>query len=260
MQNRIDQLFEKKNKNILSVYFTAGFPGLDDTVKIICELQDNGVDLIEIGMPFSDPTADGPTLQYSNNIALKNGMSLRVLFKQLEDIREKVNIPLILMGYTNPVIQFGVEAFCTKCKETGIDGIILPDLPLEEYKQNYSELFNNYDLYNILLVSPNTRPERIVQIDSASKGFIYIVSSASTTGAGKKSEDFSIDYFQRLQGMRLKNPGLIGFGISDRATFENACNYAQGAIVGSAFIDALKQDSDFTGSIKKFVNKIRGMS
>ena len=260
MKNRIDKLFEKKNNNILSVYFTAGFPSLNDTVKIICELQKNGVDLIEIGIPFSDPTADGPVLQYCNNRALKNGMSLQLLFKQLKDIRENINIPLILMGYVNPVIQFGIEAFCSRCKETGIDGVILPDLPLEEFQQHYSEVFNNYGIYNILLVTPHTSHERIVRLDNATKGFLYIVSSDSTTGAGKKSEDFNISYFKRLQEMKLKSPRLIGFGISDRTTFENACKYANGAIVGSAFTEMLKRDNDIGSSVKAFVEEIRGQS
>jgi tryptophan synthase alpha chain len=259
MKNRIDQLFEKKKSDILSVYFTAGFPKLDDTIQIIYELELNGVDLIEIGMPFSDPVADGPTLQYCNNRALKNGMSLQLLFKQLEKIREVVNIPLVLMGYVNPVIQFGIEAFCSKCKDTGIDGVILPDLPLEEFLQNYSEVFNNYGLYNIFLVTPHSGRERITEIDNASKGFVYIVSSASTTGAGKRSEDFNTSYFKRLKDMNLKNPGLIGFGVSGRASFENACKYARGAIVGSAFTDVLKRDPDIKNAVKNFVSEMRGL-
>jgi len=260
MTNRIDHLFEEKKNNILSVYFTAGFPRLEDTVKIISELQQNGVDLIEIGMPFSDPVADGPTLQYCNNLALKNGMSLQILFNQFQNIRENVTIPLILMGYVNPVIQFGIEDFCIKCKETGVDGVILPDLPLDEYLLNYSEIFNKYDIYNILLVTPQTTRERIEQIDNATRGFLYIVSSASTTGAGKRAEDFNISYFKRIREMKLKNPGLIGFGISDRATFGNACKYANGAIVGSAFTELLKDNKDIKSAVKGFVNEIRGLT
>lgn len=259
MKNRIDQLFEKKNNNIISVYFTAGFPRLEDTVKIISELQQNGVDLIEIGMPFSDPVADGPALQYCNNVALKNGMSLKLLFNQLQNIRENVTIPLILMGYVNPVIQFGIEAFCRKCKETGIDGVILPDMPLEEYILNYYGIFSKYEIYNILLVTPQTPPERIEQIDNVTRGFLYIVSSASTTGAGKKVKDFNISYFNRLQEMDLKNPGLIGFGISDRKTFANACKYANGAIVGSAFTELLKKGGDIKSTVEGFVKEIRGL-
>lgn len=254
--NRINQLFKKKNKNILSVFFTAGFPNLNDTVKIIQQLEKNGVDLIEIGMPFSDPTADGPTIQKSSEIALKNGMSLNLLFKQLRDIRKSVSIPLILMGYINPVLQFGMEKFCKQCLETGIDGAILPDLPLNEFETGYKPVFQKYNLYNILLITPQTAEERIRQIDDASAGFIYMVSSASTTGAGKKAGDFHQDYFERIQKMNLKNPRLIGFGISDRETFVNACDYAHGAIIGSAFIKALENKQSLENNIHRFVNGI----
>lgn len=256
MKNRINQLFEKKSKNILSVYFTAGFPKLNDTVKIIRELEKNGVDLVEIGIPFSDPTADGPTIQHSSEVALKNGMTLKMLFEQLRDIRNSVKIPLILMGYFNPVLQFGVEEFCYKCSETGIDGAILPDLPLEEFEENYREIFRQNNLHNIFLITPQTPPDRILRIDAASDGFIYMVSSASTTGAGKKVEDFHRDYFERIQQMNLKNPRLIGFGISDRATFANACNHASGAIIGSAFVNALKENGATEETISGFVQKI----
>ena len=205
MKNRIDLLFETKKKNILSIYFTAGFPRLNDTVEIIQQLQKNGADLVEIGIPFSDPTADGPVIQHSNETALKNGMSLRLLFEQLKDIRNTINIPLILMGYFNPVLQFGVEEFCKKCNDTGIDGVILPDLPLEEYEDRYQELFKNYSLQNILLITPQTSDARILKIDASSSGFVYIVSSASTTGAGKKVKDFHKDYFERIHKMDLKD-------------------------------------------------------
>lgn len=256
MKNRINQLFETKKENILSVYFTAGFPNLNDTVEIIQQLEKNGVDLIEIGIPFSDPTADGPTIQRSSETALKNGMSVSVLFEQLKNIRQSVKIPLVLMGYVNPVIQFGVKKFCKKCNETGIDGIILPDLPLEEFTENYKKYFTKYNLHNILLITPQTPEKRIRQIDEASEGFIYMVSSASITGAGKKVEDFRRDYFERIQQMNLKNPRLIGFGISDHATFTNACNFAGGAIIGSAFIKAVQQEEPLKKSIKKFVENI----
>ena len=219
MKNRINRLFETKKENILSVYFTAGFPNLNDTVKIIQQLEKSGADLIEIGMPFSDPTADGPTIQHSSEVALKNGMSVKLLFGQLKEIRKSVKIPLILMGYFNPVLQFGVEEFCNKCSEIGIDGTILPDLPLEEFEEHYKKYFINNNLHNILLITPQTSEKRIRQIDDASEGFIYMVSSSSTTGAGKKVEDFHQDYFEHIQKMNLKNPRLIGFGISDKATF-----------------------------------------
>ena len=254
--NRINKLFETKKENILSVYFTAGFPNLNDTVEIIQQLEKNGVDLIEIGMPFSDPTADGPTIQHSSEIALKNGMSLELLFGQLKNIRETVSIPLILMGYLNPVYQFGIEQFCAKCAETGIDGVILPDLPLDEFEQEYKSIFTRYNLHNILLITPQTSENRIKQIDDASSGFIYMVSSSSTTGAGKKVEDFQQSYFERIQKMNLKNPRLIGFGISDNATFKNACRYASGAIVGSAFVKSFTPELKNEISISKFVRNI----
>ncbi|QGY44113.1 tryptophan synthase subunit alpha [Maribellus comscasis] len=256
MKNRINQLFETKKENILSVYFTAGFPNLSDTVQIIQELEKNGVDLIEIGIPFSDPTADGPTIQHSSEVALKNGMSVKQLFEQLKEIRESVKIPLILMGYFNPVLQFGVEAFCKKCHEVGIDGTILPDLPLEEFEEHYKDTFIKNNLHNILLITPQTSEKRIRQIDNVSEGFIYMVSSASTTGAGKKVEDFHLDYFERIQQMNLKNARLIGFGISDNATFTNACNYANGAIIGSAFVKSFDKNVTIKKSISSFVKHI----
>lgn len=256
MKNRINELFETKKENILSVYFTAGHPNLNDTVEIIQQLEKNGVDLIEIGMPFSDPTADGPTIQRSSETALKNGMSLKLLFEQLKNIRETVKIPLILMGYINPVYQFGVEKFCEKCAETGIDGLILPDLPLDEYEAFYKPVFEKYNLHNILLITPQTSEERIRQIDQASAGFIYMVSSSSTTGSGKKVEDFQRDYFERIQSMNLKNQRLIGFGISDRATFENACKYASGAIIGSTFVKAIDSEMKIQAAVSQFVKHI----
>lgn len=257
MKNRINQLFETKQKDILSVYFTAGFPGLNDTVQIIKLLEQNGVDLIEIGIPFSDPTADGPTIQRSSEQALKNGMSLQLLFTQLEEIRQSVQIPLVLMGYFNPVMQYGVAEFCIKCSEAGIDGVILPDLPLEEYNEKYEVFFRENNLHNILLITPQTPAERIRQIDEASEGFIYMVSSASTTGAGKKVEDFHQEYFERIQQMNLKNPRLIGFGISDHNTFSNACKYARGAIIGSAFIASFKENEGLEKTISGFIKSIK---
>jgi len=256
MKNRVNQLFEKKKENILSVYFTAGFPNLNDTVEIIQELEKNGVDLIEIGMPFSDPTADGPTIQHTSEVALKNGMNVKLLFEQLSEIRKSVKIPLILMGYFNPVLQFGVENFCQKCNEIGIDGTILPDLPLEEFEEHYKDVFTQNNLHNILLITPQTSENRIRQIDEASNGFIYMVSSSSTTGAGKKVEDFQRDYFERIQNLNLKNPRLIGFGISDHATFANACKYANGAIIGSAFVKSFDEKATIGKNISSFVNQI----
>ncbi len=254
--NRINNLFETKKENILSVYFTAGFPNLNDTVEIIQLLEKNGVDLIEIGIPFSDPTADGPTIQRSSETALKNGMNLELLFEQLKNIRASVKIPLILMGYFNPVYQFGVERFCAKCTEIGIDGTILPDLPLNEFENEYKEIFAKNNLHNILLITPQTSENRIKQIDAACSGFIYMVSSSSTTGAGKKVEDFQQSYFERIQNMNLKNPRLIGFGISDNATFTNACKYASGAIIGSAFVKSLQSELKIDESISQFAKDI----
>ncbi len=255
--NRINNLFETKKENILSVYFTAGFPNLNDTVEIIQLLEKNGVDLIEIGIPFSDPTADGPTIQRSSEIALKNGMNLELLFEQLKNIRESVKIPLVLMGYFNPVYQFGVERFCAKCTEIGIDGTILPDLPLNEFENEYKDIFAKNNLHNILLITPQTSENRIRQIDAACSGFIYMVSSSSTTGAGKKVEDFEQSYFERIKNMNLKNPRLIGFGISDNATFANACKYASGAIIGSAFVKSFNPELKLEESISVFVKEIK---
>ncbi|MHA7112248.1 tryptophan synthase subunit alpha [Sunxiuqinia elliptica] len=255
-QNRINQLFEKKQNNIFSVYFTAGYPDLNDTVPTIQLLEQNGADLIEIGMPFSDPVADGPVIQQSSTVALKNGMSIKKLFEQLENIRELVNIPLILMGYVNPVMQYGVEAFCQKCQEVGIDGLIIPDLPLNVYQEEYQTLFEKYGLHNILLITPQTSDERIREIDHASSGFIYMVSSSSTTGIKNKASDFHVDYFERVNQLSLKNPRLIGFGISNRETFDNACKYAAGAIIGSAFVKALDQKLTLEERISGFVKTV----
>ncbi|WP_372773960.1 tryptophan synthase subunit alpha [Mangrovibacterium sp.] len=256
MKNRINQLFHDKKENILSVYFTAGYPQLNDTVSIIEKLVANGVDLIEIGMPFSDPVADGPVIQNSSLVALKNGMTIEKLFEQLRDIRKKVQIPLILMGYLNPVLQFGLEPFCQKCAEVGIDGLILPDLPMNEYQENYREVFTRYNLHNILLITPQTSDKRLKQIDEASHGFIYMVSSSSTTGAKSNVSDFQKEYFERINKAQLTNPRLIGFGISNRETFENACHYAQGAIIGSAFVKALANEGSLDNKISTFVNQL----
>jgi len=240
----------------LSVYFTAGYPDPEETVPTIEGLEKNGVDLIEIGMPFSDPVADGPVIQHSSHIALKNGMSVKKLFEQLKDIRKKTTIPLILMGYLNPVLRFGVENFCKKCAEVGIDGLILPDLPLDVYQEEFKILFGQYGLHNILLITPQTSEKRLREIDEASSGFIYMVSSSSTTGMKNKVSDFHQDYFERIKNMHLKNPRLIGFGISNRETYENACKYAQGAIIGSAFVKALDEEITLEEKISNFVKTI----
>lgn len=254
--NRIDKLFQDKAGKILSIYFTAGHPGLNDTVQIIQTLQDSGVDMLEIGMPFSDPMADGPIIQQSSQKALDNGMTLNLLFSQLKDIRQKVNIPLLLMGYLNPVHRYGIEAFCKKCQEVGIDGVILPDLPLDEYEEKWRPILEANGLYNIFLVTPQTSESRLQRISSLSKGFIYVVSSYSTTGSGKGLEQ-SQAYFQRMKTMKLNTPKIIGFGIKDKESFDNACQYAEGAIIGSAFVRAIEADGDIKTKVSEFIKTIK---
>jgi tryptophan synthase alpha chain len=245
----------KTDKKLLSIYFTAGYPALEDTVPIIRALANSGVDMIEIGLPFSDPLADGPTIQQSSTKALKNGMSSALLFEQLGSIRKEVDIPLIVMGYFNPVLQYGVEAFCAKCSAIGIDGLILPDLPLEEYRRHYKAIFDRFGLKMIFLITPQTSEERIREIDRYSQGFIYLVSSASTTGAKTGFADTQQAYFKRVSQMGLTNPLIVGFGISNRETFEAATRHTNGAIIGSAFINSLSEHG--IGGINSFVNKIR---
>jgi tryptophan synthase alpha chain len=256
MNNRINKLFQEKKEQVLSVYFTAGYPELNDTTTIIQELVKNGVDLIEIGMPFSDPVADGPVIQHSSLIALQNGMSVSKLFDQLRDIRQSVHIPLILMGYINPVLQYGVEAFCKKCNEIGIDGTIIPDLPLDIYEEEFKPFFEAANLHNIFLITPQTSEERLHLIDSVSSGFIYMVSSNSTTGAKSGVSDFQKEYFERIHSLSLKNPRMIGFGISNAETFANACHYASGAIIGSAFVKALDGSESIARKVSVFINSI----
>lgn len=256
MNNRINKLFQEKKERVLSVYFTAGYPELNDTKTIIQELVKNGVDLIEIGMPFSDPVADGPVIQQSSLVALNNGMSVKKLFEQLQDIRQSVDIPLILMGYLNPVLQYGIEAFCQKCKEIGIDGLILPDLPLSVYEDDFKAIFEANNLHNIFLITPQTSDERLKQIDEISTGFIYMVSSNATTGAKTSVSEFQKQYFERINSMNLKNPRVIGFGISNAETFDNACNYANGAIIGSAFVKALEGSESLAQKISGFIHSI----
>ena len=255
MENRITTLLNRKDKNILSIYFTAGYPNLEDTITIISELEKNGADLIEIGIPFSDPVADGLVIQQSSEIALSNGMTIHLLFEQLKEIRKSVSIPLILMGYLNPVMQYGIEEFCNKCRETGIDGTIIPDLPLEVYEEEYKAIFERNSLSNIFLITPQTPEERIRKIDGLSNGFIYMVSSSSTTGVKGGGDDEQISYFERISRMNLNSGRLIGFGISDKKSFERASNYANGAIIGSAFITALAGDSAIEMKIKTFIQK-----
>ncbi|WP_347373130.1 tryptophan synthase subunit alpha [Aequorivita sp. Q41] len=251
--NRIKQKLSE-NKKLCSIYFTAGYPNLEDTVEIIQQLEKNGVDMVEIGLPFSDPLADGPTIQASSQTALKNGMTTNLLFQHLNDIRKTVSIPLILMGYFNPMLQFGVENFCKKCAEIGIDGLILPDLPLAEFEEHYAEIFKKHGLINIFLISPQTSEERIRQIDSASDGFIYMVSSASVTGSSLGFGDAQEAYFQRIASLNLKTPQIVGFGINNTKTFTQATKYAKGAIIGSAFIKMLTKEG--IDGISNFIKKI----
>ena len=256
--HRLTELFRKKNSHILSVYYTAGYPGLNDTVRIAEYLEQAGADVIEIGMPYSDPLADGPTIQQSGAQALANGMTISKLFEQLEHIRSTVSLPLILMGYLNPAMQYGVERFCEQCQRVGVDALIIPDLPMQEYLDEYKDLFESYGLYNIFLVSPQTSDERIRLIDEHSHGFIYVVSSASITGAKSGITDEQIAYFERIRDMQLEHPRLIGFGISDRETFQTACQYASGAIIGSAFIKKLEGSENLNEDIDQFIRQIKG--
>jgi len=253
--NRINYLFEKKKENILSVYFTAGYPRLEDTLPTLLSLQTNGIDLVEIGIPFSDPMADGIVIQNSSQVALQNGMSIRKLFDQLTAVRAQVHIPLIMMGYLNPVMQFGFENFCKECNRVGVDGMIIPDLPLSDFLAEYKEIALRYRLEFIFLITPETSEERIRLIDSHTNGFIYMVSSAATTGT-QTSFDNKTDYFNRINAMNLKNPRLIGFGISNKSTREMVCKYSSGAIIGSAFIKALQETQDVEKGVKLLLDKL----
>jgi len=252
--NRIQSVLEQDRK-LLSIYFTAGFPNLNDTVSILTQLQDAGVDMIELGLPFSDPLADGPTIQESSTQALKNGMTTDTLFEQLKDVRKHIHVPLIVMGYFNPMMQYGVERFCQKCQEVGIDGLIIPDLPVDVYHEQYQELFQQYGLLNMFLITPQTPEERIRYIDKVSEGFIYMVSSAATTGAQSSFGDTQTEYFKRIGAMNLNAKLLVGFGISNAETYQAATAHSKGAIIGSAFIKHLEANG--ADSVASFVNQIR---
>lgn len=253
---RLEKLFHHKKQNVLAVYFSAGHPNLNDTKEIIESLDKSGADIVEVGMPFSDPVADGPVIQASSLTALKNGMSIKLLFKQLKDIRKKTQVPIVLMGYINPVLQYGADDFCRMCAEVGVDGLILPDLPPEIYLEEYKPVFEKYQLANILLVTPQSSDERIKQLDQWSSGFLYIVSSSSTTGAKTGIADYQVEYFKRLNELNLQTPKLIGFGISDKQGFQHACDFANGAIIGSAFIKALNQPGKLEHKVSLFVQGI----
>jgi tryptophan synthase alpha chain len=257
MKNRITELFKNKKGNILNVYYTAGYPATGDTIRIAKALEEGGADIIEIGIPFSDPVADGPTIQASNKVALDQGMTLKLLLEQLKEIRKQVNIPIILMGYINPVMQYGVEKFAREVSAIGVDGVILPDLPLHEFEVEYKALFDSVNLCNTFLISPTTSDDRIRKIDAVTEGFIYAVSASSITGAKGDFSSEQLAYFERLQKMKLSNPFLIGFGISNQATFSTASRYSAGAIVGSAFINLLKESKNLEADIKQFVKSLK---
>lgn len=255
--SRLTELFEQKNKRVLNVYCTAGYPHLNSTLEVMESLQKNGADIIELGMPYSDPLADGEVIQVSSIKALANGMNIAVLFDQIKDMRKSISIPVILMGYMNPILQYGFENFCKKAKEVGVDGLILPDLPLFEFEQSYGKIITENNLDFIFLVTPETPVDRIKKLDSLSNGFLYAVSSSATTG---KDKDFNLvaQYLQKLQAMQLKNPILVGFGIKDKATFDAATLHTQGAIIGSAYIQQLTKGGDIETTTSQFLNSVLG--
>ncbi len=255
--SKLDLVFKEKSKRILNVYCTAGYPALDSTMKVMASLQKNGADIIELGMPYSDPLADGEVIQVSSMKALANGMNIAVLFEQIQDMRKIITIPVILMGYMNPILQYGFEAFCKKAKEVGVDGLILPDLPLFEFEDSYGKIITENNLDFIFLVTPETPDQRVKKLDSLSNGFLYAVSSSATTG---KDKDFNVvaQYLQKLQAMQLKNPILVGFGIKDKATFDAATLHTQGAIIGSAYIQQLTKGGDIETTTSQFLNSVLG--
>jgi len=255
--NRLNQLFAAKNENLLSIYFTAGYPELNTTVDIAEALEKAGADFLEIGFPYSDPVADGPTIQHSSQTALDNGMNLNILFAQLKALRSRVSIPVLLMGYVNPIVQYGVERFCKDAAAAGVDGIIVPDLPMYEYEMLYSNYFEENNLSNIFLVTPQTSLERIRKIDGLSNSFIYLLSSSSITGGKLQLNDSIESYYSRIKAMELNNPAIIGFGISDHKSFIKACEYANGAIVGSAFVKLLGEEN-YMEKISAFIKEIKG--
>lgn len=254
--NRLEQLFSTK-ENILNIYTTAGFPKLNDTIEIIQELAASGVDMVEIGMPFSDPLADGPTIQHSSEVAIENGITLDLIFNQIKEIRKTVTIPIMLMGYLNQLVKYGIEDFLSKAKETGVDGLILPDLPLDIYQDEYKMLFEKYNLKMSFLITPQTSEERIKLIAKESTAFLYVVSSFAITGSKSDIQQNQIDYFKKISSMHLNTPKLIGFGISNKSTFNTASNYANGAIIGSAFIKIINNQTNIKAAIQKFIKILK---
>ncbi len=253
--SRLQHLFERKNKNVLNIYCTAGYPYLESTLEVLNALQKNGADIIELGIPYSDPLADGPVIQQSGSIALANGMSIEILFKQLNNFRNNISVPVVLMGYMNPVLQYGFDRFCKQAASIGIDALILPDLPEYEFETVYGPIMKNYGLDFIFLVTPETAEERILKLDTLSSGFLYAVSSSSTTGSDKNMTNISA-YLKRLKDYNLKNPVLVGFGIKDKQSFETACEHANGAIIGSAYIKALVGSTDILKTTETFLTTI----
>lgn len=253
--SRIKDLFQKKSNRILNVYCTAGYPNLNSTLEVMKALQENGADLIELGMPYSDPLADGPVIQNSGLVALANGMTIETLFTQLKDARKEIDVPIILMGYMNPVLQYGFERFCKEAAAVGVDGLILPDLPEYEFEIEFGAIIKANGLDFIFLVTPETSDERIRKLDRLSTGFLYAVSSSSTTGSDKNMTDVNA-YLKKLQAMQLKNPVLVGFGIKDKTTFDTACANSNGAIIGTAYIKALENTTDVNETTKKFLKAI----
>jgi tryptophan synthase alpha chain len=256
--NRIDRLFQEKQSGILSIFMTAGYPLLEDTVPLLQALQAHGADMVEVGIPFSDPLADGPVIQKSSQAALENGMTLNMLFNQLESVRAEVHMPLLLMGYLNPIFRMGMERFLDNCQRVGIDGVIIPDLPPDEFEEAYLEMYAERGIHNVMLVTPHTSGERINKIARLSGGFVYLVAEASTTGTRDAVGQHQVAYFDRIREMQLPLPGLIGFGISNRATFRKACGHASGAIIGSAFIKALESEGSLESKVKQFLETVRG--
>jgi tryptophan synthase alpha chain len=255
--NKIDLLFSRKKANLLSIYFTAGFPQLNDTVPIIQSLFESGVDMIEVGIPFSDPMSDGEVIQRSSEKALKNGMNLNLLFHQLQEVENYRHIPILLMGYLNPILQFGIQDFLKAALRAGIDGVIIPDLPLEVYERELKSAFDEAGIKMIFLITPQTSTSRIRKIDQITQGFVYMVTSASTTGANRKFGEQHVEYFRSIRDMRLRNPVLAGFGINNRSAFDTACEYVQGAIVGSGFIDSISTSPLQPDNIVHYINSLR---
>ncbi len=253
--NRLNKLFDNK-KDFVSIYYTAGYPKLDDTTIVLKALEKAGVDFVEIGMPYSDPLADGPVIQNSGTVALKNGMSLKVLLKQLEGVRDYVKMPIVLMGYINPIMRFGFEEFLKKCSEVGIDGLIIPDLPFELYEEKYKTLFEKYNISNIFLITPQTPEDRVILLDNGSTSFIYMVANAAVTGAKTGLSQFQLDYFNRFKNMNLKTPCMVGFGISNNETYSAVCKYSHGAIIGSAFVNVIGQSNDLEKDINSYIESV----